>query len=216
MHKFTINYGKDNKSVCTSDDILSAINEACKAHGLNGLDDLHETRTGIFANILEDVGDNFIRDNGILTEYGFDNATPRYDIDKLKLMLELYIYLSLEYDKVLYLSTFQKLCGVSNRYIYTSSSSRSDDFDNRLNALWLHASKAIESADAERFADKANDSKQGLLNLAYGNYRHNWSGQIKSQEMATAVKTLEDIRQDRLTLEKSATDGQNPRFELNN
>lgn len=214
MHKFTINYGKDNKSVCTSDDILSAINEACKAHGLNGLEDLHETRTGIFANILEDVGDNFIHDNGILLEYGFINNTPRYDIDKLKLMLEMYIYLSLEYDKVLYISTFQKFCGVNERYMQNFKSS--SEFDNRLNAFWGYTSKCIEKADAERFADKANDSKQGLLNLAYGNYRHNWSGQIKSQEMATAVKTLEDIRQDRLTLEKSATDGQNARFELNN
>lgn len=64
----------------------------------------------------------------------------------------------------------------------------------------------IDKADNMLQLAKARDSKQSILNLAYNNYKHNWSGNIRENEIKSTTKTLEDIKRERL--EKSAARAQ--------
>ena len=67
-------------------------------------------------------------------------------------------------------------------------------------------SKLFEKLNAEDnllMQSRARDSNQPILQLAYSNYRHNWNGQIKENAIKAEVKSLREIRQNRLNIAKN-------------
>lgn len=164
------------------------LERACINHGLNGLDDLYEINSTRFALILEDVGDIIHECKALKCE---SDISHRYDVNKLKIILDIYIQLTREYNKRPSLLGFYGFSGLNDRYL-------NDNERMALNGFDAYCRKRITEADAERVANQATDSKAPILNLAYNNYHHNWSGQIRQQEIRAEVKTLEDIQRERL------------------
>lgn len=207
MENTIIPYGRKDINQTSTDEIIRQIENACFNHGLeNGLADLSDARTGVFDNILADVGTGFIKRLDILRRAdGYKNA---YDTNKLNILLKLYIYLCFEYDKCITLIGYYSLCGIGIHYLYDMSGLNNSE----LNAFSSYARKTLDDADNIRMQRRASDSKQALLNMAYANYRHNWNGQIKQNEIRTTVKTLDDIKRERL--ETSANSEQNEPFSL--
>lgn len=185
----------------TMNDILKALEAGCIQCGLeNGLQDLREKGTSSqFGLICREVG-------AMLNDTKFLWNTPHTKVNGLNkqyilLLSKTYIELCITYDKRICLEYFLNFIGVNCLYL-TQAEQRAYDNDSVLNALKPILSKNFNDADNELQLSRARDSKQSILNLAYNNYRHNWSGQIKEQSIVSTVKTLEDIKRERL--EKSA------------
>ena len=198
-YNYIIKYNNDN-DVITETDIYNKIEFYAQNHGLTCLDDLKDVRTAVFNQILFDVGRGFFKP---LKVFKLNNDIHnRYDTDKLNILLNIYIDLCLEYDKMLSIAGFVRFAGLGAGYgsDYANDPSISDEL-KAVRPFWL---KKIESADADRIQERATDSKQPILNIAYANYRHGWNGTIKANEIKSTVKTLTDIRSN-----LSLPDGQN-------
>lgn len=182
-------------------DILKAIEAGCYESGLeNGLQDLKDKCSSfLFGEICLNVG-KMLNDRRALwnTEHTKLNGLNKNNI---LLLSNIYIYLSTLYDKRICLEYFQNFMGCNGWYL-TDDLRRAYNNDSVLNALKTQLLKKFDEADNTLQLSKARDSKQSILNLAYNNYRHNWSGQIQEQKLTSTVKTLEDIKRERL--EKSA------------
>ncbi len=191
-------YYNNKQDKITTNDILKHIETACYNHGLNGLDGLNDCKSGVFNNILADVGNGLFKPLNVL-KLDNGNVNNKYDIDKLKQVLLLYIYLCIEYDRPLLIDNYYRFAGLGNNYLHIENEN-----DTALNAFRCNALKILKENDLNRFMDKMNDSKQAVANIVYGNVKHNVSGTIKSQEIQSTTKTLADIRNN-----LSITDGQN-------
>lgn len=194
----TYNKGAD---VITGADIMQALRNGCLAHGLDGLDGLCECSTSKYNNILMYVGKLF-KDTKAL--HNTSQGLP-YNITYLNILLDMYIYLCFEYNKGLDYIGLYNFIGLS-QFVYNESNINGYNSD-ALNKWLVYARKRIDDADDILQHNNARDSKQAILQLAYNNHRHNWAGEIRSNEMRSACKTLEDIKRERL--EMSTTDGQN-------
>lgn len=190
--------------VITSTEIIGKIEICAYNHHLdNGLDDLYECPTGVFNNILRDVGQDFFKPLN-----AFRLPHDRLDYKALNEVLDLYIYLCEEYNKAITYMGFDGFIGSFRAY------SRNPELVEGFNGFSITMMKKIDQADNNRMLGRAQDSKQAVLNLAYNNYRHNWAGTIRSQEVQSVTKSLEDVRRERISL--SANDEQSPRFVLGN
>lgn len=121
------------------------------------------------------------------------------------LLSDIYINLSFIYDKRICLEYFLSFIGASGCYMKYETV-RLYENDPVLSNLFPLLRKKMADADNALQLAKARDSKQSIMNLAYNNYAHNWSGQIKENEVQTVVKTLDDIKRERL--EKSTVRAQ--------
>lgn len=197
----------NNESI-SSNDILNAIENTCYNHGLNnGLDDLYDCKSGRFSNILRDTFRPLF-DNGKQLYNGCDINTG-YNIKSLNILLDIYIYICSEYDKYMSIDNFFYCIGLNNDNYMGDNNVRNS---NNLINFAVTARKKIDNSDNIRMQQRASDSKQALLNITYSNYRHNWGGQIRANDIQTTVKTLDDIKRERVTT--SADNGQNARFSL--
>lgn len=192
-----IKYNKDNDAI-TFNDIMSVLENSCINHGLTGLDGLTDCPTAKFENILRAIGKLF-NDTRALREPLYN----KYNISKLDMVLSIYIYLCMEYNKGINLSGLYNTIGCGDRLFINPDSKFNNNTDG-LNAWSEYARQKLDEADDILQHTNARDSRQAILQLAYNNHRHNWSGEIKSNETRATLKTLEDIRRDRLSL----TDGQ--------
>lgn len=189
-----IKYNKDN-DVLTFNDIMTTLENSCINHGLTGLDGLNDCPTAKFENILRAIGKLF-NDTRALREPLYN----KFNIAKLDIVLSIYIYLCMEFNKGINISGLFNIIGCSDRLYNVNYNNVSDE----LNAWCVSAKEKLDEADDVLQHTNARDSRQAILQLAYNNHRHNWSGVIKSNETRATLKTLEDIRRDRLSL----TDGQ--------
>lgn len=187
-----IRYNKDN-DVLTFNDIMTTLENSCINHGLTGLDGLNDCPTAKFENILRAIGKLF-NDTRALREPLYN----KFNFTKLDLVLSIYIYLCMEFNKGINISGLYNTIGCCERYF------NNDIATDGLNEWSIHARQKLDEADDILQHANARDSRQAILQLAYNNHRHNWSGEIKSNETRATLKTLEDIRRDRLSL----TDGQ--------
>ena len=188
-YNYIIKYNNDN-DVITETDIYNKIEFYAQNRGIACLDDLKDVRTAVFNQILFDVGRGFFKPLNVFKLYN-DNYN-RYDINKLNILLDLYIYIAMYYDKMLSINGFLMFAGLGAFY--------GCDYENRpeitselksIRAQWL---KKINDADAVRTEERAADSKNPVMNISYANYRHGWNGTIKANEIKSTVKTLTDIR----------------------
>ena len=106
------------------------------------------------------------------------------------------------YDKMLSLNGFLMFAGLG--MFYGCDYEKTPEITSELKSVRAQWLKKIDDADAMRTQERAADSKQPILNIAYANFRHGWNGTIKANEIKTAVKTLADIRGN-----LSLTDAQN-------
>ena len=189
-----IKYNKDN-DVITFNDIMTTLENSCINHGLTGLEGLTDCPTAKFENILRAIGKLF-NDTRALREPLYN----KFSIAKLDIVLNIYIYLCMEFNKGINISGLFNTIGCSDRLYNVNYNHVSDE----LNAWCVSAKEKLDEADDALQHTNARDSRQAILQLAYNNHRHNWSGVIKSNETRATLKTLDDIRRDRLSL----TDGQ--------
>ena len=189
-NNYIIKYNDDN-NIITENDIYNKIEFYAQNRGIARLDDLKDVRTAVFNQVLFDVGRGFFKPlNALKREH---DPQHRYDIDKLNILLNIYINISLYFDKMLSLAGFIRFAGLGIGY--GSDYANDPTIPDELKAArpsWL---KKINAADADRIQERATDSKQPILNIAYANYRHGWNGTIKANEIKSTVKTLADIRQ---------------------
>lgn len=188
-NNYIILYNNGNNGI-TEADIYNKIEFYAQNRGIACLDDLKDVRTAVFNQILYDVGRGFFKP---LNALKLDNDPQhRYNINKLNILLDIYIYIAMYYDKMLSLNGFLMFAGLGAFY--------GCDYDNKpeitselkhVRAQWL---KKINDADAVRTEERAADSKQAIMNIAYANYKHGWNGTIKANEIKSTVKTLADIR----------------------
>lgn len=213
MNANRVIFTNDRGVSVTMQDILTALDNGAHDVGLeNGLQDLKDNCTSaLFGQICEDVGvmlnDSralWIKDN---------NKCIGLNKKYILLLSDTYIELCTIYDKRICLEYFQNFIGVHGWYL-THEERRMYENDNVLNSLRGQLMKTFDDADNTLQLSKARDSKQSILNLAYNNYRHNWTGQIKEKTIASTVKTLDDIKRERL--EKSAAREQIPNSTADN
>mgnify|MGYP003293734286 CR=1 FL=1 len=195
MYELSLVYNR-NGDIITTKDILNCLETACYNAGFdNGLNDLRDKCTSAqFGVILESVG-KMLNELKVLWLNPL-NKSAGLNPDFINALTDLYIDISLFYDKRI---EYKKLCsfiGVSCSYIYdTNKRNRLNNniSQETLNSYQTFIQKRLKSADNRQQMDKARDSKQAILNLAYNNYEHNWAGQIKAQETAETIRTLNDI-----------------------
>ena len=99
------------------------------------------------------------------------------------------------------ISGFLNFCGIDINY-FNKGNNTPELSDN----LRARIAEKLKLQDSELQKANARDSKQAVLNLAYNNYVHGWSGEIKRTEVSSVVKSLDDIKRERL--EMSANDTQ--------
>lgn len=199
----------NNGDVITANDFMSKIEVACYEHGIDdGLQGLAKAPTAQFNNILYDVGQMFTRPAKVVQDVSLDGTV--YSLTKLNVLLDFYLYLCNEYNKCMTLDGFYKLCGIGCK----GANYGIDENGEIIKAFERLAVSKIDQADNARMMGKAQDSNQAVLNIAYSNYRHNWGGQIRSKEAVTMVKSLDDVRRERVGM--SANGEQNRRFALGN
>lgn len=206
----TYNNGAD---IITRRDVYNVLEQSAINHGLeNGLKDLaKECSSSKFSVILKDVGNLFKSTKAlIITSASPDsyiynnNITWEYDKFKLFELVPLYIDICYEYDKRVSLDGFLRFCGIGgvNYFCYKE---KSVELSENLRA---RLAEVLTKSDDENQKNKARDSQQPILQLAYNNYVHGWSGEIERKEITSTVKTLDDIKKSRLEL--SASDEQKP------
>lgn len=188
-------------------DVLNALKQACEKYNLDitQIHDLDICNSTMFNNVLLGYV-NHILFKPVKALYLTDTIRLTYDKEKILSMLDIYIYLCNTFNKRICINGFNSLCGIDNSTIHQHKN------DNGLNVLHGQINKTLLNADNTRQQDRANDSKQAILNLAYNNYLHGWNGEIKSNEIKSTVKTLSDIKTERV--ETSADRVQNARFSL--
>ena len=199
-NNYIILYNNGNDGI-TENDIMNEIQKAAYNHGIDDLENLKDVRTAVFNAILFDVGRGFFKPLNALKNDA-DISHHGYDINKLNIILDLYIYLAMYYDKMLSLNGFLMFAGLG--MFYGCDYERLDKVRPELKPVRAQWLKKINDADADRTEKRAADSKQPIMNIAYANYKHGWNGVIKSNEIRTTVKTLADIRGN-----LSLTDGHN-------
>ena len=183
-------------AVVYSTDIVVKIKECAEGLGLDpdALGDNQVISSSLFNGVLLSyVGANLIKPSKILYDKSFKT---KFDREKVINILDVYIYLCNIYNKMISYSGFCNMIGYDRRNDY------SDSLRNCPSIM-----QKIESADCLAMQGRARDSNQPILQLAYNNYRHNWNGQIKENAVRAEVKSLREIRENRLNIAKNEQAG---------
>lgn len=184
--------------VVTDTDINDVLQAACDKFNFENLESIGSTQ---FSVCLRAVG-QYLKSIKALKQEGLPYF--KYDVNKISILSDYYIYICNLYNKRIYTEAFLYFVGIGNNEINSNG--------GELSASISAAGKKFIQADAQRVMNQATDSKQAILNIAYNNFVHSWNGQIKSNEIKTTVKTLDQIKQERL--QQSADGAQNARFSL--
>lgn len=179
-------------AVVYSADIVAKIKECAEGLGLDpdSLGDNQVINSSVFNGVLLSyVGTNLIKPSKILYD---QNNRIKYDREKVLNILDVYIYLCNIYNKMICFSGFCNMIGYDER-------------NNDVNSLrnFTKILDKINEFDNIASLGRARDSNQPILQLAYNNYRHNWNGQIKENAIKAEVKSLREIRQNRLNIVKN-------------
>lgn len=179
-------------AVVYSADIVAKIKECAEGLGLDpdSLGDNQVINSSVFNGVLLSyVGTNLIKPSKILYDA---NNRIKYDRDKVLKISDVYIYLCNIYNKMICFSGFCNMIGYDERNGDAGSLRNFSKLFEKLNA-----------EDNLLMQSRARDSNQPILQLAYNNYRHNWNGQIKENAIKAEVKSLREIRQNRLNIAKN-------------
>ena len=183
-------------AVIYSADIVAKIKECAEGLGLDpdSLGDNQVISSSLFNGVLLSyVGTNLIKPSKILYD---QHNRIKYDREKVLNILDVYIYLCNIYDKMICFSGFCNMIGYDER-------------NNDINSLrnFTKILDKINELDNIASLGRARDSNQPILQLAYNNYRHNWNGQIKENAIKAEVKSLREIRENRLNIAKNEQAG---------
>lgn len=205
----TYNNGAD---VITKSDIYNTLNLSAINHGFeNGLQDIEKNCPGNkFLVLLKDVGRLFKNSKALyITKSAPDsyiynnNISWEYDKYKLLILVPVYVDICFEYNKRVSIDGFLRFCGIGNTSYISYQEHSAVLSDN----LRLRIAELLTESDNIAQKERARDSNQPILQLAYNNYEHGWNGEIKRKEITSTIKTLDDIKNARLEL--SAQDTQN-------
>lgn len=186
-------------------DIINALEKGAADLGYTDLMELKTKGSSADFSICCGYVGRYINDLKLLWLNPKDKNTGGLNKQYILLLSDIYINLSFIYDKRICLEYFLSFIGASGCYMQYETV-RLYENDPVLSNLFPLLRKKMADADNALQLAKARDSKQSIMNLAYNNYAHNWSGQIKENEVQTVVKTLDDIKRERL--EKSTVRAQ--------
>lgn len=209
---FTYNGGVD---AITTSDIYGALELSARRHikDFECLADLETKCSSAKFNILlQDIGTIFKNTKALIVTQSTNrgnnyiynnNITWEYDKYKLLALVPVYTNLCYEFDKRVSLQGFLFFCGIGNVNYFTYTEKNNAKLSDNLRAK---IAEFLAENDNELQKARARDSNQAILQLAYNNHVHGWSGEIKRKEINATVKTLEDIKKQRAEL--TADDGQ--------
>lgn len=201
----TYNNGLDS---ITKQDIYNALENSAINNGYENLNDISDTSkcsSSKFNVMLKDIGNIFKSTKALINTK--DNLNYKsacvweYDKNKLLYLVNIYSDICFNFNKRCCISGFLNFCGITDNFIRYNEKEPllSDNLRDKI-------VKRLAENDDEQQKNNARDSKQAILNLAYNNYVHGWNGEIKRNEINGALKSLDDIKRERL--EMSANDTQ--------
>jgi len=198
-------YNNDTETI-TKTDIYGVLELSAINHGFDNLQDLKDNKKCSSMNfniILQDIGTFFKSCRALVVTSPRDGVTWEYDKTKLLILTDIYINICYEYNKMCSIDGFLYFCGIGNSSYFNYQEKSVNLSDN------LRAQIAERLREKDNLIQKmrARDSEQPILQLAYNNYEHGWNGEIKRNEIKSTIKTLDDIKNERLTM--SPDGGQN-------
>lgn len=202
----TYNNGAD---IITTQDIYNALRETAFKYGYENIDDISDNKkcsSARFCVMLKDIGNIFKSTKALITTTPGDiSGAGIWEYDKYKLLSLINIYgdICYIYNKRCSISGFLNFCGIGNTNYLTYREKQPLLSEN----LRARIAERLNEKDDEHQKDRARDSEQPILQLAYNNYVHGWNGEIRRKEITSTIKTLDDIKNARLEL--SAQDTQN-------
>ena len=169
------------------DEIVSNLNTIASGRGVESL---YDCPTNLFNTMLYEVGCRFIKGSKIY--YSIVNNKSVIDYNVIKSIVSIYIYICFIYDKGISMRGFTDLLGLNTLM-------HPDDYE-AIRAYLPQISEALKKADNDLQMARARDSKQAILQLAYNNYVHGWTGSIQSQTIKSTAKTLDDLKRERVEM----------------
>jgi len=196
----TYNNGLDS---ITKQDIINALENSAINNGYEQLNDISDTSkcsSSKFNVMLKDIGNIFKSTKALYinkTDLNYNSGACAWEYDKKKLLYLINIYTDIcfKYNKRCCISGFLNFCGITDNFIRYNEKEPllSDNLRDKI-------VKRLAENDDEQQKNNARDSKQPILNLAYNNYVHGWNGEIKRNEINGALKSLDDIKRERLEM----------------
>ena len=123
-----------------------------------------------------------------------DTTYNAYDIDLLCDVVDLYCFISDQYDKIISVQGFCKLTGISQNTLYEWGNG------NRCVKVSSRSSEIFKRLTAERERTLADRLASGVKNpvgvLGCLNHWHNWAGVGNMEERKPQQITLADVRKD--------------------
>lgn len=184
IQNFYIEYGNGQK--LTFKDMLKGLKSEADLLGI----DLNDCNSTQFSVCLYGIGKLFNDTKALYNNLAVDK-------ELLLQLSDVYIYLCSVYNKRICMLHYLHMLNLNDKYIYTIHYRHSDydiSLNNSLNSISEYLIKKFDEADNILQMNNARDSKVPIMNIAYNNYKHNWSGTIKSNEINTTAKSLADIK----------------------
>lgn len=169
------------------DEIVSNLNMIASGRGIESL---YDCPTNLFNTMLYEVGTRLLRGSKIY--YSIVNDKMVIDYNVLKLIVNIYIYICFMFDKGISMRGFTDLLGLNTLMHPT-------EFET-MRAYLPQVAETLKKADNDLQMARARDSKQAILQLAYNNYVHGWTGSIQSQTIKSTAKTLDDLKRERVEM----------------
>lgn len=166
------------------DDMDRGIAEFCE---LYGIDDMSEAPQSKWKACMMYIHKHIFSDPLLLKS--IPNINNAYDFDKVGELYNIYLYYSSLYNKVISVSDFSYLSGISRTYMFQLL----DDGDtfkngkNRLNHDGSYLMKKILDDREEAVTNRMIDSKNPVAGLGIQNHERNWN-QTTSTNVAIGYK----------------------------
>lgn len=129
------------------------------------------------------------RDNGL-----FNTSFNAYDMDLIESIVDIYIFMSDQYDKIISVQGFCRLTGISDSVLYEWSND-----DRRMRKASSRSTDIVKKLTNERERTLADRLASGVKNpvgvLGCLNHWHNWAGVGNMEERKPEKVSLADVRQ---------------------
>jgi len=134
------------------------------------------------------------KDNGL-----FNTSFNAYDMDLIESIVDIYIFMSDQYDKIISVQGFCRLTGISDSVLYEWSND-----DRRMRKASSRSTDIVKKLTNERERTLSDRLASGVKNpvgvLGCLNHWHNWAGVGNMEERKPQQTSLEDVRKSALKL----------------
>lgn len=123
---------------------------------------------------------NILRNNIYIDNYNINNSAfktstcNQYNVEYINTICDYYIYICNTYDKMISISDFSKLTGVSDDIIYNWYR-ESENSNSVLSTARLNIYQKLNSGREESLANKLASNKNPVAVMAILNHNYNWN-----------------------------------------